>query len=569
MASIESNHDRTSLPTPGGGTVAGRRPIEDAKVRAQYLVPVRAWGRRVVWTLLGISIVCGFLLRFVPWQQTVVANGRVSVWSVMDRPQTVEALLGGRLVVWNVQEGQDVRLGQRLGLLEDIDSKFLDPERLSRVRSQREAQRRRRAEEEGRVRDLEAQIAALRDSQGAQLPSAAQRIQQARRRRDAAGRAVAIARKNLEIARDVARLQAAERIRKAGIALEQALQAETSAKQDYDTETLRRQRIARLFADGLRSRQDDEFAERDLVSRRVRWEQSKQAVEGARRDVVIAEKSGEQVALEVQRAQETVLQVQAAYDVASRDIDVAGFDRMRIGADTTGAIHVAEANLQSAKAAVAAIDDTLAKIELELANMSGRARQQEIIAPVDGRVVRVGATVGPGQTVKAGDTLVVIAPDRSDPAVELTVRGADAPLVSPGRKVRLQFNGFPAVQISGFPQAAVGTFGGVVETMDRIDDGTGNVRVWVRPDRAWIEQGRDKAWPSSDLLRPGTDAVAWVMLDTVSLGYELWRQFNAFPPNFRVVDSGKKGGDKADGDAAAKDSNGKSGIKSDIKLPKR
>lgn len=569
MAAIDSNHGQAVAAGSGSGTITGRRPIEDAKVRAQFLVPERAWGRRVVWTFLALGTVGGLLLRFVPWQQTVVANGRVSVWSVMDRPQTVEAMLGGRLVVWDVQEGQDVRQGQRLGLLEDIDAKFLDPERLSRVQRQREAQLRRRGEEEGRVRDLESQIAALRESQGAQLPSAAQRIQQARRRRDAAARAVAIARKNLEIARDVARLQAAERIRKAGIALEQAQQAETSAKQDFDTEILRRERIARLFAEGLRSRQDDEFAERDLVSRRVRWEQAKQSVEGARRDVVIAEKSGEQVALEVQRAQETVLQAQAAYDVASRDIDVAGFDRMRIGADTTGAIHVAEANLQSVKASVAAIDDTIAKLDLELANMLGRVRQQEIVAPVDGRVVRVGTTVGPGQTVKAGDTLVVIAPDRSDPAVELTVRGADAPLVSPGRKVRLQFNGFPAVQISGFPQAAVGTFGGVVETMDRLDDGTGNVRVWVRPDREWIAQGRDKAWPAIDLLRPGTDAVAWVMLDKVSLGYELWRQFNAFPPNFRVVDSGKKGDEKADGDVSGKESNGKSSVKSDIKLPKR
>lgn len=559
----------TQSSTTGTGSTPSRRPIEDAKVRAQALVPVRPWGRRVVGVLLGLGVVGGLLLWRVPWQQTVVANGRVSVWSVMDRPQTVEALLGGRLAYWKVQEGQDVRRGQRLGLLEDTDAKFLDPERVERVRRQRDAQVRRRAQELGRANDLESQIAELRRSQGAQLPSAGERIEQAKRRRDAAMRAVAIARKNLEIARDIARLQAAERVRKAAISLEQASQAETSARQDFDTETLRRQRIARLFADGLRSRQDDEFAERDLVARRVRWEQAKQSVEGSKRDVAIAEKAGEQVALEVQRAQETVLQAQAAADVAARDIDVAGFDRARIGADTSGAIHVAEANLQSVKATVATIDDTIAKLDLELANMTGRVRQQEIVAPVDGRVVRVGPTVGPGQTVKAGDMLVVIAPDRSDPAVELTVRGADAPLVSPGRKVRLQFNGFPAVQISGFPQAAVGTFGGVVETMDRIDDGTGNVRVWVRPDAAWIREGRDKAWPSADLLRPGTDAVAWVMLDTVPLGYELWRQFNAFPPNFRIVESGSKDDDKSNGENGGKDAKGKPAVKPDIKLPKR
>ncbi len=549
----------------------GRTSVDEAPSRARKLVPPRPWRPRVL-GLLGFLFVGGALcLRLVPWQQSVVATGKVSVWSVMNRPQSVEALLPGRLVEWTVQEGDSVVAGQRLGLLEDIDSKFLDPDRLARVDNQIAAQQRRRVEELERVRRLEAQVDALEGSRGAQIPAADERIRQARRRRDAAEKGVEVARKNVEIARQAARALAAERIRKAEIALGQSRQSETAAIQELETETLRRERIGRLLAAGLRSRQEDEFAERDLVLRRTRREQARQSVEAAERDLAIAKASLMQVDLEIQRSVETLLQAQAVMDVAERDIAVARFDRSRVGADTEGVIQSTRGNVQAARASLSAIDDTLAKLELERSNMNVRAGQQEILAPVDGRIVRIGSTVGPGQTVKAGDLLATVAPRQLDQAVELTLRGADAPLVHPGRRVRLQFNGFPAIQISGFPQAAVGTFAGEVTVIDRLDDGSGNVRAWVRPvsDQNGGAGFQEKPWPASAILRPGTDVVAWVLLDRVPLGYELWRQFNAFPPNFRAKDFETEIPAK-DGDSkGVSASKGFKPPKSDIKLPKR
>ena len=50
--------------------------------------------------------------------------------------------------------------------------------------------------------------------------------------------------------------------------------------------------------------------------------------------------------------------------------------------------------------------------------------------------------------------------------MELWARGNDAPLITPGRKVRLQFEGWPAVQFAGWPSVAVGTFGGIVGVVD-------------------------------------------------------------------------------------------------------
>jgi hypothetical protein len=42
-------------------------------------------------------------------------------------------------------------------------------------------------------------------------------------------------------------------------------------------------------------------------------------------------------------------------------------------------------------------------------------------------------------------------------------------------------------------------------------------------------------------LRQGVRANGWILLDEVRLGYELWRQFNGFPP----VLSGAPTGDAA------------------------
>jgi hypothetical protein len=79
------------------------------------------------------------------------------------------------------------------------------------------------------------------------------------------------------------------------------------------------------------------------------------------------------------------------------------------------------------------------------------------------------------------------------------------------------------VQFAGWPSVAVGTFGGEVAAVDPMDDGKGQFRVQVRP----TEQQR---WPSKRFLRQGVRANGWVMLNQVSLGYEIWRQLNGFPP---------------------------------------
>lgn len=161
------------------------------------------------------------------------------------------------------------------------------------------------------------------------------------------------------------------------------------------------------------------------------------------------------------------------------------------------------------------------------ANLAGaevklsRQQNQVVTAPRDGTILRIFHGSG-SVFVKEGDALAEFVPDSLKPAVEIFVDGNDLPLIYPGRHVRLQFEGWPAVQFAGWPSVAIGTFGGVVQTVDSSASSKGKFRVIITPDST-------NSWPDQKFLRQGARVYGWILLNSVRLGYEIWRQFNGFP----------------------------------------
>ncbi len=153
-----------------------------------------------------------------------------------------------------------------------------------------------------------------------------------------------------------------------------------------------------------------------------------------------------------------------------------------------------------------------------------RQQNQIIYAPKDGVILKILAGDN-ATTVKSGDKIATFAPELTDAAVEIYVNGNDIPLIYEGRRVRLQFEGWPAIQFSGWPSLAIGTFGGVITAIDSSISENGKFRVIVK-------RGEQDQWPDQRFLRHGARAYGWVLLNQVSLGYELWRQANGFPPTF-------------------------------------
>lgn len=216
---------------------------------------------------------------------------------------------------------------------------------------------------------------------------------------------------------------------------------------------------------------------------------------------------------------------------AEGDLQAKRADLEKTRADGDTKVESARASRNSAEADLAGARAKLAQVDVKLARQDVRF----VKAQRDGTILRILALPGVDQ-VKQGDPIAILVPDTAQRAVEIWVDGNDAAIVGADRSVRLQFEGWPAVQFAGWPSVAVGTFGGKVAFVDSTDDGKGNFRVVILPEDA------DEHWPDPRFLRQGAQAKAWVLLDEVSLGFELWRRFNGFPPTVEMPKPGQDGG---------------------------
>jgi multidrug resistance efflux pump len=214
--------------------------------------------------------------------------------------------------------------------------------------------------------------------------------------------------------------------------------------------------------------------------------------------------------------------IEYKYQAAEADFINAEIEIDRVEAEYLDKINKAESDLNNTLAEQFDTEADIAKLRNELVNMEIRSQQYFILAPQNGFVVKA-TQAGIGETIKEGDPVCTIMPQSDDIAVEMFVKAMDVPLISKGRKVRIEFDGFPALQFSGWPSVSVGSFGGTVEVIDYVNTKPGEFRILVIPDK------EDEKWPKQ--IRNGSGTQGWVMLDDVPVWYEIWRQLNGFPPS--------------------------------------
>lgn len=180
----------------------------------------------------------------------------------------------------------------------------------------------------------------------------------------------------------------------------------------------------------------------------------------------------------------------------------------------------AQSDLASAQSALAAGLGDVAKLRNTLSNYEIRNGYYYIVSPQDGMLAKVKKQ-GIGETVKEGTALATIVPISYELAVELYISPIDMPLIQEGSTVQFQFDGWPAIVFRGWPNTSYGTFEGTVVAADRVTNENGKYRILVAPAEEWPEN-----------LRAGTGARGIALLNDVPVWYEIWRQFNAFPPDY-------------------------------------
>ena len=197
----------------------------------------------------------------------------------------------------------------------------------------------------------------------------------------------------------------------------------------------------------------------------------------------------------------------------------------------------AQSDLYSAQTSGYDAEVQLSKLNTSYSNYSKREGYRYIKATQAGYVNKIYKS-GIGETIKAGEKLILIMPKDYELVVETYVRPIDLPLIHIGEKVSVQFDGWPAIVFSGWPNVSYGTYGAEVIAIDNYISSNGKYRILLSPDK-----NADHPWP--DAIRIGSGARTMALLEEVPVGYEIWRQLNSFPPNFYQPDNNMKSDSKS------------------------
>jgi multidrug resistance efflux pump len=234
--------------------------------------------------------------------------------------------------------------------------------------------------------------------------------------------------------------------------------------------------------------------------------------------------------LSMQRAQANLINAQQKLLQTRNDIIDLKVEYSSVEAKYRDEVSKAESDKFAALSSMYDAEVDVTKLQTQVANYSIRNGMYYILAPQDGIVTKVLSS-GIGETIKQGDAIATIMPANYDLAIEMYIRPVDLPLVQKGHKVRIQFDGWPAIVFSGWPNTSYGTFGGEVFAVDNFASEEGKFRVLIAPDK------KDREWPEQ--LRVGGGTNSMILLNDVPIGYELWRVVNGFPPDFYVKEEKK------------------------------
>jgi adhesin transport system membrane fusion protein len=273
-------------------------------------------------------------------------------------------------------------------------------------------------------------------------------------------------------------------------------------KINYEIAVEQFKRMEQLYADGLKSLTD-------LENRRMKMQKAQAEMISGENKLLTSQN-------EVLNARVELTSIQAQY---RKDIAKAQSDKF-----------TALTSQYDAEA-------TVNKMQTQYTSYSMRTGMYYITAPQSGYITKA-IQAGIGETIKEGTGIISIMPAKYDLAIETYVKPIDLPLLEKGQPIRIQFDGWPAIIFSGWPNTSYGTYGGVVFAIDNFISNNGKYRVLVAPDP------NDHPWPTA--LRVGSGANSMILLKDVPIWYELWRQINGFPPDYyksqEIDNPGEDGG---------------------------
>ena len=168
------------------------------------------------------------------------------------------------------------------------------------------------------------------------------------------------------------------------------------------------------------------------------------------------------------------------------------------------------------------INKLLQSIDSKSVTLS-RYQSKKIVAKSDGHIVQI-YQADQNKFLKKGAEIMTFSPKVNERAIRFKVPVFHMPLIKKGLKVRILFYGWPTLFVSGWPKISHGTYGGIIKSVEATSHEKGVYYAII------VEDKNDDPWPDEQYLRIGTETTVFVKLQTVTIGYELWRYLSAQPP---------------------------------------
>jgi multidrug resistance efflux pump len=402
--------------------------------------------------ILISSAVILIIVLLLPWTQSISSDGKVTAYNPANRPQTINAIIGGKIEKWYVQEGQFVKKGDTLVYISEIKPEYMDTLLIERSESQIKSKESSASSYMEKVQALDNQIDAMIDNRAVKLIQSKNKIKQGKYK---------VTTDSMDLVASINKLDI--------------------ARKQY-------KRTEGLYDKKLKSKTD---LENSLVK--------------------------------VQQLEAEYISYENKLKGSKNELENLISELESIDADYRDKIAKSESEKSTALSSLYDTEAQVTKMQNEVTNYSIRSGYYYITAPQDGFISKALLS-GIGEIIKEGSPLLSIVPAESDMAVEMFIAPVDLPLIHVGNKIRLQFDGWPAIVFSGWPKLSYGMYTGIVSAVDNYISENGKYRILIEPDP------EDHEWPKG--LRMGVATRGIALLNDVPLWYELWRKINGFPPNY-------------------------------------
>ncbi|MFZ9663146.1 MAG: HlyD family secretion protein [Bacteroidia bacterium] len=178
-----------------------KRVIENA----DFLLKDSVWVSPKMYKKLRWFFVFFILILFLPWQQNIQATGKVTTFLPEGRPQEIHSNIAGRVKFWRIKEGDFVKKGDTILVLNEIKTEYLDPDLLNQTETQITAKEQSVLSYSSKVDAINDQITQLENNRNLSQGKAKNKIEQEEYKLkaeqaeyNAAVSALAIAKKQLE-----------------------------------------------------------------------------------------------------------------------------------------------------------------------------------------------------------------------------------------------------------------------------------------------------------------------------------------------------------------------------------